>query len=126
MNMRHSSWLLGLCIAIAGSALLSPAAAQAPAPDGEQWVVPRTPEGHPDLQGNWTNSTLTPFERQEGRGPVFTWEEVAERERGDGVGPPNPGPVEWGGASRDGARNRASRWGKGDTRSGGGRGARGS
>ncbi|MCH7533273.1 MAG: hypothetical protein IIB36_16170 [Gemmatimonadetes bacterium] len=107
MNMRHSSWLLGLCIAIAGAALLSPAAAQAPAPDGEQWVVPRTPEGHPDLQGNWTNSTLTPFERQEGRGPVFTWEEVAELERGDGVCPPNPGTVECGRASREGASNEA-------------------
>jgi hypothetical protein len=24
---------------------------------------PRTPEGHPDLQGTWTNATLTPMER---------------------------------------------------------------
>ncbi len=64
MSMRYSTSLLGLCIAIAATAVLSPAAAQASAPDGEQWVVPRTPEGHPDLQGNWTNSTLTPFERR--------------------------------------------------------------
>jgi len=27
------------------------------------WVVPRTPDGHPDLQGVWTNATLTPVER---------------------------------------------------------------
>ena len=27
------------------------------------WTVPRTPDGQPDLQGIWTNSTLTPFER---------------------------------------------------------------
>lgn len=27
------------------------------------WRVPRTADGHPDLQGNWTNATLTPFER---------------------------------------------------------------
>jgi hypothetical protein len=27
------------------------------------WVVPRTPDGHPDLQGTWNTSTLTPLER---------------------------------------------------------------
>jgi hypothetical protein len=27
------------------------------------WTVPRTPDGHPDLQGIWTNATLTPLER---------------------------------------------------------------
>src|SRR5258708_6198454 len=26
-------------------------------------TLPRTPEGHPDLQGIWDNSTLTPLER---------------------------------------------------------------
>ena len=72
MNMRLWSSLLGLCVAIAAAAFLSPAAAQAPTRDAEQWVVPRTADGHPDLQGNWTNSTLTPFQRQEGRGRVFT------------------------------------------------------
>ena len=107
MNMRLWSSLLGLCVAIAAAAFLSPAAAQAPTRDAEQWVVPRTADGHPDLQGNWTNSTLTPFQRQEGRGPVFTWEEVADLERGDGVCPPNPGTVACGRASRDGASNEA-------------------
>src|SRR4051812_2897774 len=28
--------------------------------------APRTPDGHPDLQGTWTNGTLTPFERPVG------------------------------------------------------------
>jgi len=27
------------------------------------WTVPRTPDGHPDLQGTWTNATLTPMDR---------------------------------------------------------------
>jgi hypothetical protein len=27
------------------------------------WSVPRTPDGRPDLQGIWTNATLTPLER---------------------------------------------------------------
>jgi hypothetical protein len=27
------------------------------------WTLPRTPDGHPDLQGIWTNATITPLER---------------------------------------------------------------
>src|SRR5579872_4030284 len=27
------------------------------------WTQPRTPDGHPDLQGNWNNSTLTQLQR---------------------------------------------------------------
>src|SRR5580704_6343006 len=27
------------------------------------WNPPRTPDGHPDLQGTWNNATLTPLER---------------------------------------------------------------
>jgi len=72
------------------------------------WQVPRTADGHPDLQGNWTNATLTPFQRAEGRGPVFTPEEVAALESVDGECPPNPGTVTCGraqsGASTDEAR----------------------
>ena len=84
MTMRHSSALLGLCVAIATMVLLSPALAQAPARGGEQWVVPRTSDGHPDLQGNWTNQTITPMQRREGQDRILTWDEVAERE-GRGV-----------------------------------------
>jgi hypothetical protein len=29
----------------------------------KSWVVPRTPDGHPDFQGTWNTSTLTPLER---------------------------------------------------------------
>jgi len=29
------------------------------------WTVPRTPDGHPDLQGLWNAATLTPLERPE-------------------------------------------------------------
>ena len=69
MSMRSSTSLLGLCLATVAAGLLSPAAAQ-------QWVMPRTPDGHPDLQGNWNNETLTPFERPRGQGPVLTPDEV--------------------------------------------------
>jgi hypothetical protein len=29
----------------------------------KSWTPPRTPDGHPDLQGYWTNATLIPLER---------------------------------------------------------------
>ena len=39
-----------------------PAAGQDTA-SNDAWQVPRTPDGQPDLQGVWTNGTITPFER---------------------------------------------------------------
>ena len=41
------------------------------ASDG-QWVVPRTSDGHPDLQGVWANNNITPLERPE------AWADKAE------------------------------------------------
>jgi hypothetical protein len=40
--------------------------AQAPAraaAAAKAWTPPRTPDGHPDLQGYWTNITITPLQR---------------------------------------------------------------
>jgi hypothetical protein len=34
-----------------------------PARTGVPWSMPRTADGHPDLQGTWTNYDATPFER---------------------------------------------------------------
>ena len=93
MSNRIALLLAVLC-ACAADGVVSTAAAQARSSDAGQWEVPRTPDGHPDLQGNWTNVTLTPFEREEGRGPVFTSEEVDAIERPPGQTdgcPPNPG-----------------------------------
>ncbi len=39
-----------------------PAPAQT-AKDSKNWTAPRTADGHPDLQGTWTNVTITPMER---------------------------------------------------------------
>jgi hypothetical protein len=44
------------------------------------WTPPRTPDGHPDLQGYWTNNTITPLERPKGLGgkEFYTEQELAE------------------------------------------------
>jgi hypothetical protein len=57
MNVRITE-LRGARIASA-IALLGMAGAGSAA----DWKVPRTADGHPDLQGMWTNATITPFER---------------------------------------------------------------
>lgn len=58
-----------------------PAAAHAQAREGT-WQTPRTEHGHPDLQGNWTNATLTPIQRPSNQPAVLTAEQVAAIESG--------------------------------------------
>jgi hypothetical protein len=49
-----------------------------PAFGQNSWSVPRTRDGHPDLQGIWTNKTITPLERPAALGnkAFFTEEEA--------------------------------------------------
>jgi hypothetical protein len=80
---RHVLRTVSMVAAIGALAAMEvPAEAQAvPAPARDpSWVLPRTPEGHPDLQGNWTNATVTPLERPAGAAPTLTWEDVARIE----------------------------------------------
>ena len=56
----------------------APASAQTPA---KPWAVPRTFDGKPDLQGNWSNETQTPFERMGNHGPTLTDEQAAALEK---------------------------------------------
>ena len=55
--------------------ITSPALAQS---DGD-WQLPRTIDGHPDLQGVWENNTITPVERPEvfGDKELLTDEDIA-------------------------------------------------
>ena len=87
--------------------VVSTAAAQVAASDTGTWEVPRTSDGHPNLQGNWTNVTLTPFQRRLGRDPIFTWEEVEDIERVTEECPANPGTVACGRRQSQGQSNEA-------------------
>src|SRR5688572_30020713 len=61
----------------------TPAPAPPAAPAPKPWSPPRTPDGQPDLQGYWTNITLTPLQRPANLAgkEFFTPEEAAEYER---------------------------------------------
>src|SRR6266487_4192862 len=51
--------------------------------NGQGWSQPRTPDGQPDLQGVWSNATLTPLERPAafaGR-EFLTEKELADKEK---------------------------------------------
>jgi hypothetical protein len=55
-------WALGLTIV---GCLVAPGilSAQAKPSAAKSWTPPKTADGQPDLQGYWTNATLTPLER---------------------------------------------------------------
>lgn len=50
-------------IAVLAAIIATPLAGQRVAPKARTWTMPRTADGHPDMQGIWTNATLTPLER---------------------------------------------------------------
>jgi hypothetical protein len=82
MNRRFTSVMCAAAVA-GGLAVTAhvPTAAQAPAAIAKPGAVPRTPDGKPDLQGNWTNVTITPLERPQGMGPTLTRDQVAAMEK---------------------------------------------
>ena len=73
MNLKHTMFGATLC-------LILPAAAAAQ----QGWETPRTPDGQPDLQGVWTNSSQTPLVRPEefGTKGFLTREEAQDVEQG--------------------------------------------
>ena len=74
--MRSRIHLFAAAVALAcACASIAPVLAQAPR------VVPRTPDGHPDLQGTYDLGTLTPMERPANSPLVLTDEQAAAMEK---------------------------------------------
>jgi hypothetical protein len=56
----------------------APVAGQSRPAAPKKWTPPRTPDGQPDLEGMWSNATITPFERpKELAGKEFFTEQEA-------------------------------------------------
>src|SRR5262245_57640619 len=61
----------------------TPSVGQKPRPAARSYTPPKTPDGQPDIQGVWTNATITPFERPNGQTDkaFLTEEEAATLEK---------------------------------------------
>jgi hypothetical protein len=72
-----------MCVLVAVLLSATLVAGQAPSTAAKNWTPPRTPDGQPDLQGIWTNATMTPFERpaELAGKQVFTEAEAAAYEK---------------------------------------------
>jgi hypothetical protein len=83
--------LFALTIAISGAAIQL--AAQAPGRNANSkpgsWTVPHLPDGHPDLEGYWTNNTATPLQRPDGAAEFLTDEQIKDLEARAGQTLPN-------------------------------------
>ena len=84
----HRSRTFSIASLVGAAILLAPltssaqqAAATAPAASAKKWVMPRTPDGRPDMQGNWSNGSLTPLQRPTGFQRALTKEQARQLEK---------------------------------------------
>ena len=73
-----SAGLLALAALLVSTAV--PVVAQTATPASKAYSPPRTPDGHPDLQGTYDLATITPMQRPAGSKLVLTKEEALKRE----------------------------------------------
>lgn len=81
-HMKLPALALGTALALAASGLAPHDGAAQAGAAASDWKVPMTSFGQPDLQGNWTNATLTPLMRRSGQAAVLTPDEVEAIESG--------------------------------------------
>jgi len=79
--MKVSAYSVAAVIALVSAGLLARGVAAQESHTGD-WKVPMTEFGQPDLQGNWSNATLTPLMRRTGDPEVLTWAQAAAIESG--------------------------------------------
>ena len=82
IGLTLTAALLGLAVTGA-QAPAGQAAGQKPAgamPAAKTAGIPRTSDGKPDLQGNWTNATITPLDRMRSGQPLVMTDEAAATE----------------------------------------------
>jgi hypothetical protein len=88
MSGRSRQSICAIALTLSGAAALGaqgqtatpaakPAAATPASAKPTGWVMPRTPDGTPDLQGNWTNETQTPLERMGTQDGTLTDQQAA-------------------------------------------------
>ena len=88
INLRSGSACAIAILAILAGVITATAqapgssAAKTATAKSKPWTAPRTPDGQPDLQGTWTNGTITPLERPDGSRVTLTKDEVDRLEKG--------------------------------------------
>src|SRR5215471_10199791 len=85
MNRSRSTLAVLLPVAMLLGAAFASGQALAPAVKTtiSKKAIPRTPDGHPDFQGVWTNGTVTPMERPKALAgkEFYTDAELAENQK---------------------------------------------
>jgi len=74
--------LLGIASGLPGQTPVVNTSLAGKATTSKSFTMPRTLDGHPDLQGTYDLATLTPIDRPAGQGQTMTSEEAKKREAG--------------------------------------------
>jgi hypothetical protein len=80
MRNRYTALMAAITFLALTLSLAAQAHKPAAKPVAKTYVAPRTPDGHPDLQGTYDLATLTPLERPNGAKAVLTDEEAKKLE----------------------------------------------